>query len=308
MVMDATPAKAAIQRKTGFRVKPGMTNCIGLMSPCNHSMNRTLLFSIIVLAALWIFLSTPSISSPEELWKRIDDGLFLSELNPQKLTLVKIDPTYYSLKLLSLSENKNMRMTAKQWCKNQNLILAINAGMFWTDGITNVGYMKNFNHINNPRFNSRYKAVLAFNRVDVTIPEIQIIDLKCQDFETLRDKYQTLIQGIRMTSCRQENVWEKQDKMWSVAAFGMDKSGNGLFIFTESRYSVHDFTNILLSLPISLYNAMYLEGGPVATLYFSKNGVEFEKIGSHETGLNESDFPRIAHPIPNVIGIVKKFR
>jgi len=28
------PAKAGIQKKTGFRVKPGMTDFIRLMSPC----------------------------------------------------------------------------------------------------------------------------------------------------------------------------------------------------------------------------------------------------------------------------------
>lgn len=62
-----------------------------------------------------------------------------------------------------------------------------------------------------------------------------------------------------------------------------------------------------VSFPTSLYNAMYLEGGPEATLYFSANGVEFEKVGSHETGLNENSFPKIARPIPNVIRIVNKY-
>jgi hypothetical protein len=197
-------------------------------------------------------------------------------------------------------------MTAKQWCQKNNLISAMNAGMFQADGITNVGYMKNFNHLNNPRLNTKYKAVLVFNPVNATVPEVQIIDMKCQDFEGLRAKYQTLIQGIRMISCRQENVWQKQNKLWSTTAFGMDKSGSGLFIFAEPAYSVHDLNNILLSLPISLYNAMYLEGGPEATLYLSGNKIEFEKIGTHDTGLNENDFLKMALPLPNVIGIAKK--
>jgi hypothetical protein len=271
-------------------------------------MNWRVLLFLLFIVAFWVFFSPPSILPQDELWKRIDDGLFLGEINSPKVTLIKIDPKCYSFKLLCASENNKLRMTAKKWCQKHNLISGINAGMFQTDGITNVGYMKNFNHINSPRLNTRYNAVLVFNPVDATVPEIQVIDLKCQDFERLKDKYQTLIQGLRMVSCRQENVWEKQDKRWSIAAFGIDKTGNGLFIFTESPYSVQDFTNTLLSLPISLYNAMYLEGGPVATLYFSANRIEFEKIGSHETGLNGNGFPKIAHPIPNVIGIVKTFR
>jgi hypothetical protein len=269
-------------------------------------MNLRLPLLFVSILAFGVLFSAPLIISQDDLWKRIDDGLFLGEFNSKKITLIKIDPKHYSFKLLCASEKGNLRMTAKKWCQNHNLVSAINAGMYQTDRIKNVGYMRNFDHVNNPRLNTRYKALLAFNPVEATLPEIQIIDMKCQDFEKLKDKYQTLIQGIRMVSCRQENVWEKQDRRWSTAAFGIDKNGNGLFIFAEDSYSVHDLTNILLSLPISLYNAMYLEGGPEATLFFSANGIEFEKIGSHETSSNEDNFPKIAHPIPNVIGIVKR--
>ena len=268
---------------------------------------RIPLFSLFI-AALGVLSFPPPTLPQDELWNKIGDGLFLSELHAPQITLVKIDPNYYLFKLLCASENNNLRMTAKKWCQRHNLVSAINAGMFQTDGIRNVGYMKNFNHINSPRLNTSHKAVLAFNPVDATVPEIQIIDLKCQDFEKLKDKYQTLIQSIRMISCRQENVWVNQDKRWTIAAFGIDKGGNGLFIFTETHLSVHDFTNILLSLPVSLYNVMYLEGGPDATLYFSANGVELEKIGSYETDLDENHFSKNARSIPNVIGIVKKFR
>lgn len=197
-------------------------------------------------------------------------------------------------------------MTVKEWCQKYHLISAINAGMYQKDGIKNVGYMKNFSHLNNPKLSKNYKALLAFNPVEPTLPEVQIIDMKCQEFEKLMENYQTLIQGIRMISCRQENVWQKQDKKWSTASFGVDKKGNGLFIFAEHPYSVYDLVNILLSLPISIYNVMYLEGGPEATLYFSARGVEFKKVGYHEGGSNEEGFPRSDRPIPNIIGIVRR--
>ncbi len=251
--------------------------------------------------------------SKDDLWKRVDEGLYLGEFASQetsktedyRITVVKIDPTVYAFKLLSASEYGKTKMTAKKWCQEHQLISAINAGMYQEDGIRNVGYMKNFNHINNPRLSPVYKAVLAFHPVEPNLPPIQIIDLKCQDFETLRSKYQTLIQNIRMISCRQENVWSKQDKMWSMAVFGMDKSGNALFIFSKSPYSGHDFANLLLSMPIAIHNAMYLEGGQQASLYFSAKDVKFEKIG-FPASLNENGTLPVARPIPNVIGIAKK--
>ena len=121
--------------------------------------------------------------------------------------------------------------------------------------------MKNFNHINNPQLNNIYKAVLAFNPAESNIPEIQVIDLRCQDFDSIGPTYQTLIQNIRIISCRQENVWAKTNQLWGMVVFGIDKSGNALFIFTEVPYSGNDFANALLSLPLSIFNTLYLEGG-----------------------------------------------
>jgi hypothetical protein len=270
--------------------------------------------SLLVLTTiLGLVLCPHVILSGEDSWKKVDEGLYVREFTPPdvsrtdnpKVIIVKIAPGFYSFKLLCASEHGKTKMTVKQWCQKHNLISAINAGMYQEDGIRNVGYMRNFSHLNNPRLNNTYKAVLAFNPSESTLPEIQIIDLKCQEFEKLKDKYQTLIQNIRMISCQQENVWRKQDKAWGQAVFGIDKSGNALFIFTESRYSGYEFANILLSLPISIYNAMYLEGGQEANLYFAGKGIEFERIG-RPASLNENDNLPIARSIPNVVGIAKK--
>jgi uncharacterized protein YigE (DUF2233 family) len=276
-------------------------------------MKGRTVYLVVLIAILSIILSPQVILSENNLWEKVDEGLSIGKWDPpqrskrsgSKITIVKIDPKFYSFKLLCASEYGKIRTTAKEWCRRHHLISAINAGMYQEDGIRNVGYMKNFNHINNPKLNSTYKAVLAFNPIEFNLPEIQIIDLKCQDFEKLRFKYQTLVQNIRMISCQQENVWSKQDKTWSMAVLGMDKSGNALFIFTDFRYSGYDFANVLLSLPVSIYNAMYLEGGQEANLFFSANEVEFERIG-FPASLNGDDNLPVARSIPNVIGIVKK--
>jgi hypothetical protein len=275
-------------------------------------MKRMIALLAILCVTFW--MGFPSdILSKDDPWKRVDEGLFFrefdaprkSKIEDSKITVVKINPKVYSFRLFSASEHGRVRMTAKKWCEKYDLSCAVNAGMYQKDGITNVGYMKNFNHLNNARLANAYKAVLAFNPVDSTVPDIQIIDLNCQDFQSLQSKYQTLIQNIRMISCRQENVWSKQDKMFGMAVFGIDKSGNALLIFTESPYSGHDFINILLSLPISIHNAMYLEGGPEANLYFSTHEVQFEKIGRHGPD-NGSDTFAVPRAVPNVIGIVKR--
>lgn len=276
-------------------------------------MKSTTMLLIILLVISWMFI--PSLVLPmDDVWRKVDSGLHVSEfgvprspaIKDSTVTVVKIDPMLYSLKLLSASEHGKVKMRVKDWCQRHNLIAGINAGMYVEDGIKNVGYMKNFDHVNNPRVNTSYKAMLAFNKLEPDVPEVQIIDLRCGDFEVWRHKYQTFVQGIRMISCRQESVWVQQPKKWSMAVLGIDKEGNVLFIFSEAPYSGYDFSNILLSLPISVHNAMYLEGGPEANLYFSAHGVEFERVGIYGTDFEDNRFRSVARPVPNVIGITKK--
>jgi hypothetical protein len=273
-------------------------------------------FLVLLGVVAWTVFS-PSVSICEESpWGKVDEGLSVAEFDSpmksnaqdSKITIIKINPKLYSFKLLCASEHGGTKMTARKWCEKFSLIAAVNAGMYQKDGFTNVGLMKNYSHINNPKLNNIYKAVLAFNPSESKIPEIQIIDLKCQDLESIGSKYQTLIQNIRMISCRQENVWAKTNQLWGMAVFGIDKSGNALFIFTEVPYSGHDFSNVLLSLPLSISSSLYLEGGFEANLFFSWNGVELERVGIRETGLQEDSPRAVPRPIPNVIGITKKAR
>ena len=87
---------------------------------------------------------------------------------------------------------------------------------------------------------------------------------------------------------------------------GMDRAGRALFIFTRSPYSVQEFAAILLGLPLDLYNVMYLEGGPPASLYLAAAHARLDLFGSYETGVNENDDNVTAWRIPAVIGVAPK--
>ena len=246
-------------------------------------------------------------------WKELENGLLMGEFKSKhrdgaddpKILVVKVDPQRFALKLMTASENGGRKLSVKEWCERHQLIGAFNAGMYAKDGFTSVGYMKNFKHVNNGRLN-KYNAVLAFNPVDSSVPEIQIIDRECQDFERLKGKYQTFVQSIRMVSCEQQNVWSQNTDGWSTVAIGMDKDHKVLIIFSQQQIPVHDFIEILLRLPISLLNAMYLEGGPQASLFLTTQNVTIERHGSWEGTSDDYHPVQVSWPIPNVIGIVRR--
>jgi phosphodiester glycosidase len=188
-------------------------------------------------------------------------------------------------------------LSAREWCARGGLVAAINASMYQTDHRTSVSLMKTATHVNNPRL-SKDRTVLAFDRLDASVPPVALIDLDCDDFGGLRGKYGTLVQSIRMISCRGANVWTQRPQHWSTAAIGRDAQGRVLFIHVRSPYSTHDLIDILVELPLGIERAMYVEGGPEAQLYVNSGGREREWVGGVEN--------HRAWPVPNVIGIARR--
>jgi hypothetical protein len=135
---------------------------------------------------------------------------------------------------------------------------------------------------------------------------VQIVDRTCRNLDEVQGRYAAMVQSIRMVSCDRTNVWSQQpDKKWSTAAIGMDQQGRLLFIHLRSPLTTHDLIDALLTLPLGLREAMYVEGGPEAQLYVNAGGREVELVGSHGSsfaGIENS----YALPIPNVVGVRRK--
>ena len=247
-------------------------------------------------------------------WRPLEPGLELaalhapveSELGDSLIRVLRIDPEHFDLRLLNASARDDGELrTAREWAREYGLVAAINASMFQTDYRSSVSLMINRAHVNNPRL-SKDNTVLAFDRRDAGAPRAQIIDRACQDFDSLRESYRVLVQSIRMISCEGRNVWAEQSRKWSTAAIGVDDEGRVLFIHSRSPYSVHDLIDMLLALPLSLRNAMYVEGGREAQLYVHTAGEELEFYGSVEMGFLDADANRVAWPIPNAIGVARR--
>lgn len=261
--------------------------------------------------ALLLFFTLPAIGG-EIAFVPLQPGLELAIVNapppegdpvPQ-LFLLRIDPERFDLKLLTAAARKEAPATAKDWTLRVGAVAAINANMYQKDHRTSVSLMRGPGFVNNPRL-SKDNTVLAFNRNHAGVPRAQIIDRSCQPFPTLRTRYRSLVQSIRMIDCAGATVWARQPRRYSHAVIGQDAHGRLLFIFTTARWSTHDFVNHLRSLPIGLTRLMYGDGGPPAQLYVNAGGIEVDGFGVY-SGRFKRHLSRAAVPIPNVIAVVPR--
>jgi len=231
---------------------------------------------------------------PTTLKSGLESAEFYDEARPGGLPVhvLKIDPQKCRFKLLSASEHENRPRSLKEWSENFGLDAVINASMYQEENLDrSTGFMKNFDHLNNPTINSRYGAFIVFNPVDPLLPAVQFIDRRLQpDWKQRIEKYQTVIQNYRMISAGEQTGWYRDEKVHSTAALGMDREGNVLFIFSAMPRTTNDFIDFLLRLPLDIRDVMYLEGGAYAGLYWRDARTGLERLPSLK--------------IPNVIGVI----
>jgi hypothetical protein len=223
------------------------------------------------------------------------------------LWVVRVEPRGWEIRILTtaLDRPDSTAATARDWCREHGLVFATNAGMFGPD-LSHVGRLKVEDRILTSYDHPRYQSVAAFGPKRPEIPAFRLVDIDEETWAGFKDDYGTVVQNLRLIKHPRENRWSPQPKKWSEMALGEDEEGRALFLFTRTPFSMHDWNERVLRVPIGLVAAQHLEGGPEAQFYLKIGDVEIEKFGSYETGFWLTNGNQKPWPIPNVIGIAPK--
>lgn len=245
------------------------------------------------------------------------DGLQYAELdapeksvvNNSKLTILKIEAAKFDFEFLTASERGKHPRTAPDWAGEFDKNLIINAGMYkYNKSQSNKGYMKNYNHLNNPVKSTYYNAMLAMHPKDKLKAPFEIIDITCRDWEKVKHDYHSFCQGMRMISCDGEGMEfsKRPDQSCSMVLAATDVTGNLYIVFTRSPYTHQTMIKYLQGLPLNIRTTVYLEGGPEASLYINTGDTVIAKFGSYVSNTCNNDDNDHFWEIPNVIGLKKK--
>lgn len=249
-------------------------------------------------------------ANPGKRWKVIEKGLqvgeFYASTNGQhsdsSITILRINPKYFRFELFSITADSSKPRTVEEWSREYDLLAVVNGGMFQEDHSTSVGYFKSGKHLNNGYFN-RNNSLFVSGPKKEDLPQAALLDRTCDNVARITEQYDHILQSIRMVDCDGKNTWKKQPQKWSMVIIGQDKNGNILLIHNRTPYAVHHLVKTLLSLPIHLEKAMYLEGGSEAALYLNNGSTELRRYARPPSTLFEQDGKSMAWPIPNIIGV-----
>jgi hypothetical protein len=256
------------------------------------------------------------------IWTKVLPGLSLARFNADfeavkgvrrnmehpGLIVLRIDPDTFRFRLLTASEleSDNSRSLV-QWGREYNLVAAINAGMFWSDQRTSTGYLRNYQHMNQGRIHPDYGGFLVFNpRSGDGVPRVQIVDrYHRSDWQSLLDKYASVVQSYRLIGRKGEIAWERRERRYTASCIAEDGEGRILFLHTRKPMSMRSFGRRLLDLPLGIDVCIFTEGGNHAGLYLKTPLLTRMWPGTAGTGFWSGG--KMAS-VPNVIGVEPRKR
>jgi hypothetical protein len=316
MTVTAFPSAASARPALVGLVRPGV---------CARTL-RGLASTLAVLAMLgaWGMVLFPvDLARADDApgWTELDTGLQLGVFTapdapdgPERIVAVRIDPAYYEFSLHTTSEEGEPALSLAEWGRRHDLNAVINASMYLPDARTSTGYLRNGEHLNNPRIGGNLGAFFVFGpqspdlpQADLPqadLPQADLLDRTADPWEALLPQYRSVVQNYRLIGANRRILWPQGGPLYSVAAVGQDASGAILFLHCREPITAWRFATILLALPIDIRDVMYVEGGPQAGLYLRTPLRTDVWMGRHPADFWSGG--NAAAPLPNVLGARRK--
>lgn len=227
---------------------------------------------------------------------------------PACVDLVRADLRHHALRIVTSTRDGDPR-PAPRWLEDLALVAAINAGMFHEGGAS-VGMLLDGDHENQPRDNKRLGGYLAFGPRDAAAAPVVITGKDCPgfDLDALRATYRSVAQSYRMLGCSGEALAWADPKHYSAAAIGLDRDGRVVLIHARAPFLMRDLSRALARPELRLAGALFVEGGPEATVAVDGAAGDLLRIGSFETGFVEDDGNDRAWDVPNLIALSARAR
>jgi hypothetical protein len=212
------------------------------------------------------------------------------------IDIVRADPNLYELRAPT-----GDRRSAIEWQRAHDAIAITNAGMFHDSGapvglVVADGKARGID-------NAKFGGYFVWDAVTPKVPAVAVLGRGCPN-AGLRDNYDSLVQSYRLLDCDGQAIKWQDPKHYSAAAIGTDKQGHIIFIHARGAFTMHELSTALAA--HDLAGAIFLEGGPEASLVVRGKTGSLERVGSYETGFFENDGNTAFWDLPNVIMLVAR--
>ncbi len=242
-------------------------------------------------------------------WKVIDPGFEIGSfvLGRQngivkRVIIARFDPNFFDFVAYSAVFPGKKMQTLRDWMQSENLIAAINAGMYKENGLTHTGLFRFGDLVNNSHIAERFGAFfVSLPHGEGALPRAAVLDRTADVWQDILPRYAVVVQNFRLIGADGGTPWKGKSEEHPVSAVGMDRKGRILFIHCREAVSVSFLVESLITLPLNLRQTMYAEGGSEASL-----AVREGELLHVWTGRGKGDLLPNGLLLPNIIGVRRR--
>lgn len=151
--------------------------------------------------------------------------------------------------------------------------------------------------------NAKLGGYLVWDPTAPALPTAAVLGRPCANAAD-RARYRSLVQSYRLLDCEGRAIRWQDPKQYSAAAIGTDRAGRIVFLHARGAFTMTELATALAA--HDLTGAIFLEGGPEASLVVHGADGTLERVGSYETGFVENDDNTAFWELPNVIALVRR--
>ncbi|MCA9493039.1 MAG: hypothetical protein KC621_24075 [Myxococcales bacterium] len=230
-----------------------------------------------------------------------------------RVFVVTIDPRRFEIAYLSALDPavEHGPLDAGGWSTRHDLVVAFNPGMFEPDdratGYTRAGTFVSQPEVRRHRMYASWLTVTGDVVAAIHRPPPQTkatyvpYDTLAPAFRTQLDSADLVVQSLSVIAGG-EAVYPKRSNQWSELAFGMDRDGRLVVVFSRYPWEMRELGRKLVALGLPITELLHGEGGPEASLVVRAGGYELVAMGSYETGFAGDD-NRTLWTLPAVMGV-----
>ncbi len=233
----------------------------------------------------------------------------------RRLFVLTVDPALHELQYVSvLQPGQESTRTASAWARHLGAVAVWNPGMFEPDGRA-TGYTRSGTFVSQPavRRNALYGGFFTVSEGRASVVQVALpggtgtyrpyTELGQADRATL-DAAELVSQSLTVMA-QGRGVYPPRTRYWSELAYGVDRQGRVVVVFSRYPYEMREFGARVAALDIGITDLVHGEGGPEATLAVAAPGLQWSTMGSYETGFWD-DRNHEEWALPAVIAVVPR--
>ncbi|MCB9697583.1 MAG: hypothetical protein H6738_12450 [Alphaproteobacteria bacterium] len=248
---------------------------------------------------------------PDDDYHRVDPAELVG-CDP-RVFVVTVDPRRHEIAYLSTLDPAvgHGELDASAWASRHDLLVAFNPGMFEPDGSA-TGHTRAGSFASQPQVR-RHRMYASW--LTVTGDALTVLNQAPPPSEATYVPYDALPAALRgrldaadlvvqslSVIADGRAVYPARTNQWSELAFGADRDGNLVVVFSRYPWEMRELGRRLVASGLPIADLLHGEGGPEASLVVRAGGYELIAMGSWETGF-AGDENRELWQVPAVMGV-----